>query len=327
MMPALPRSLLLAAFAAAFSNGLAAQEFPLKPVRVVVPFPPGGVDVTIRQMQKIMSDELGQPVLIDNRPGANGFIGTEYVARAAPDGYTVLATSSSTMISGVLVSSKVPFDVVRDFTPVTMLNMTVSTLIAKPGVPFATVQELIDYAKRNPGKVAYASTGIGSAQHLDGEYFKVTAGVDLNHIPYKGFGPVVQAVAAGEVDIAFMTVAAANPLLQGGKARPLAHYNGPRPPSLPPGTPEMSATVPQFRATPGWIGLFGPAALPRPVLTRLNSAAVKSLTAEMRSRNAEIGTTIIGDTPEEFAGKIKAGLESTAGVVKQLKAIGVKFEE
>ena len=326
-MRSLKCSMLLAAFAAAFSSGLAAQDFPVKPVRIVVPFPPGGVDVSIRQMQKIMSDELGQPILIDNRPGANGFIGSEYVARSAPDGYTLLSTSSSTMISGVLVSSKVPFDVVRDFTPVTMINMTVSTLIAKPGVPFGSVKELIDYAKRNPGKVAYASTGIGSAQHLDGEYFKVTAGVDLNHIPYKGFGPVVQAVAAGEVDVAFITVAAANPLLQGGKARPLAHYNGPRPPSLPPGTPELIATVPQFRATPGWIGMFGPAALPRPVLTRLNSAAIKSLTSELRAKYAEIGTTLIGDTPEEFSGKIKAGLESTAGVVKKLKSIGVKFEE
>ncbi len=317
----------LSALAALFSSCVAAQDFPAKPVRIVVPFPPGGVDVTIRQMQKIMSDELGQPVVIDNRPGANGFIGTEQVARSAPDGYTILATSSSTMISGVLVSSKVPFDVVRDFTPVTMLNTTVSTLIAKPGVPFGTVKELIDYAKRFPGKVSYASTGIGSAQHLDGEYFKVTAGVDLNHIPYKGFGPVVQAVAAGEVDIAFMTVAAANPLLQGAKARPLSFYNGPRPPSLPAGTPEMAATVPQFRATPGWIGLLGPATLPRPILTRLNSAAVKSLTPEMRTRNAEIGTTIVGDSPEEFSGKIKAGLEATAAVVKQLKAIGVKFED
>jgi tripartite-type tricarboxylate transporter receptor subunit TctC len=320
-------SILLSTLAVASAGTTIAQEFPSKPVRIVVPFPPGGVDVTIRQMQKIMSDELGQPVLIDNRPGANGFIGTELVARSAPDGYTVLATSSSTMISGVLVSSKVPFDVIRDFTPVTMLNMTVSTLIAKPGVPFGNVRELIDYAKKYPGKVAYASTGIGSAQHLDGEFFKVTAAVDLNHIPYKGFGPVVQAVAAGEVDVAFMTVAAANSLLQGGKARPLAHYNGPRPPSLPVGTPEMAATVPQFRATPGWIGLFAPAALPRPILLRLNGAAVKSLTPDMRARNAEIGTTIVGDTPEEFSGKIKAGLESTAGVVKQLKAIGVKFED
>ncbi|MSQ52516.1 MAG: tripartite tricarboxylate transporter substrate binding protein [Betaproteobacteria bacterium] len=320
-------SMLLPVLAAVFTISAGAQDFPIKPVRIVVPFPPGGVDVTIRQMQKIMSDDLGQAVLIDNRPGANGFIGSEQVARSVPDGYTILATSSSTMISGVLVSTKVPFDVIKDFTPVTMLNMTVSTLIAKPGVPFGTVKELIDYAKRNPGKVAYASTGIGSAQHLDGEYFKVTAGVDLNHIPYKGFGPVVQAVAAGEVDVAFMTVAAANPLLQGGKARPLAHYNGPRPTSLPPNTPEMTATVPQFRATPGWIGLLGPAALPRAVLMRLNGAAVKSLTPEMRAKMAEIGTTLIGDSPEEFSAKIKAGLESTAGVVRQLKAIGVKFED
>ncbi len=318
---------LLAILTSALCSNLVAQEFPVKPVRVVVPFPPGGVDVSIRQMQKIMSDELGQPILIDNRRGANGFIGTELVARSAADGYTLLATSSSTMISGVLVSSNVPFDVLRDFTPVTMINMTVSTLITKPGVPFTSVKDLIDYAKRNPGKVSYASTGIGSAQHLDGEYFKVTAGVDLNHIPYKGFGPVVQAVAAGEVDVAFMTVATANPLLQGGKARPLAFYNGPRAPSLPPATPELTATVPQFRATPGWIGLLGPAGLPRAVLARLNTAAVKSLSPEMRARNAEIGTTIIGDTPEEFSAKIKTGLENTARVVKQLKSVGVKFED
>jgi tripartite-type tricarboxylate transporter receptor subunit TctC len=302
------------------------QGFPTKPIKVVVPFPPGGVDVTVRAMQKIMSDELGQPIVIENRPGANGFIGSEYVARSAPDGYTILATSSSTLVAGPLVAANVPFDPIRDFTPITMIFKTVSVLITKPTLPVNSIQELIALARRDPGRLSYASTGIGSAQHLDAETFKLKAGVDLNHIPYKGFGPVVQAMLAQEIDVAYVTVSTIAPLLNQGKFRILAYYNGERPSNIP-AVPDLAQAVPGFHAAPGFIGLLGPAGLPKPVLSRLHSAAVKSLNAPEVRRRIEVGGTIlVGNTPEQFAAELKSGLETTGAIVKALRATGVKFE-
>jgi tripartite-type tricarboxylate transporter receptor subunit TctC len=186
---------LAGALCAALPLDTLAQSFPTKPIRIIVPFPPGGVDVAIRLIQNPMSEELGQPVVIENRAGANGFIGSELVARSAPDGYTILATSSSTLIAGPLVSTNVPFDTLRDFTPITMIYMTVSVLAAKQSLAANSVKELIDFARRNPGKLSYGSSGIGSAQHLDGETFKLASGTNIVHVPYKGGGPQAQAGA------------------------------------------------------------------------------------------------------------------------------------
>lgn len=302
------------------------QSFPSKPIRMIVPFPPGGVDVTIRLIQNQMSEDLGQPIVIENRSGANGFIGSELVARAAPDGYTLLATSSSTLIAGPLVSANVPFDPIRDFTPITMVYLTISALGVKSSLPVNSMRELLDYAKKYPGKLSYGSSGIGSAQHLDGETFKLVAGTDIVHVPYKGGGPQAQALVAGEIDMSFQPLQQLRPFMSGGKVRILAYYNGPRPADMG-NVPDLADAVSGFKAGPGFIGVLGPAKMPVAVVNRLNAAAVKAITApDTRAKLEANGAIIAAGTPESFAAELKAGLEGTRKYVEAITARGVKFE-
>ena len=312
---------------AMFATGAAwSQAFPTKPIRLIVPFPPGGVDVTIRLIQNQMAEDLGQPIVLENRGGANGFIGSEIVAKAAPDGHTILATTSSTLVAGPLVSTNVPFDPIKDFTPITMVYLTISALGAKASLPANSVRELVDYAKKNPGKLSYGSSGIGSAQHLDGETFKLVAGTDIVHIPYKGGGPQAQGLVAGEIDITFQPLQQLKPFLNGGKIKLLAYYNGPRPADLA-NIPDLADAVSGFKAGPGFIGLLGPAKMPAPVLARLNAAAVKAITApDTRAKLEANGAIIVAGTPESFAAELKSGLEGTRKYVEAIKARGIKFE-
>jgi len=302
------------------------QAFPSKPIRMIVPFPPGGVDVAIRLMQNQMSEDLGQPIVLENRAGANGFIGSELVAKSAPDGYTLLATTSSTLIAGPLVSANVPFDPIKDFSPITMIYLTISALGVKSSLPVNSVKELLDYAKKYPGKLSYGSSGIGSAQHLDGETFKLVAGADIVHIPYTGGGPQAQALVAQEIDVSFQPLQQLRPFMSGGKIKVLAFYNGPRPSDLTT-VPDLADAVPGFRAGPGFIGLLGPAKMPAAVVARLNSAAVKSITApDTRAKLEANGAIIVAGTPESFAAELKAGLDGTRKYVYAITARGVKFE-
>ena len=317
---------LAAALAMLAAAQAGSQTFPSKAIRLIVPFPPGGVDTTIRLIQNQMGDELGQPVILENRGGANGFIGSDLVAKSAPDGHTILATTSSTLVAGPLVSSNVPFDPIRDFTPITMIYLTISTLGVKATLPVGSVKELIDYAKKFPGKLSYGSSGIGSAQHLDGETFKLVAGTDIVHIPYKGGGPQAQGLVAGEIDVSFQPLQQLRPFLSGGKIKLLAYYNGPRPADLT-GIPDLADAVSGFKAGPGFIGLLGPAKMPAPVVARLNAAAVKAITApDTRAKMEANGAIIVAGTPESFAAALKAGLEGTRKYVEAIKARGVKFE-
>ena len=174
------------------------QAYPVKPVRVIVPFPPGGVDVVARPIVTKMGELAGQPFVMENRAGANGIIGSEFVMRAAPDGYTLLVTTSSTLITSLFLSKNVPFDPVRDFTPVGAMYEGVQLLAVRAGLPVNNVRELIEYAKNNPGKLTYATSGIGSAFHFMGEAFKQMTGTDFLHVPYKGTGPVAVAIVSGE---------------------------------------------------------------------------------------------------------------------------------
>lgn len=272
-----------------------------------------------------MGDELGQPVILENRGGANGFIGSDMVAKSAPDGHTILATTSSTLVAGPLVSTNVPFDPIKDFTPITMIYLTISTLGVKGSLPVNSVKELIDYAKKFPGKLSYGSSGIGSAQHLDGETFKLVAGADIVHIPYKGGGPQAQGLVAGEIDVSFQPLQQLRPFQSGGKIKLLAYYNGPRPADLT--VPDLADALSGFKAGPGFIGLLGPAKMPAPVLARLNSAAVKAITApDTRAKMEANGAVIVAGTPESFAADLKAGLEGTRKYVEAIKARGIKFE-
>ncbi|MSQ73763.1 MAG: tripartite tricarboxylate transporter substrate binding protein [Betaproteobacteria bacterium] len=301
------------------------QAFPSKPIRIVVPYAPGGVDLSIRMMQKAMSDELGQPVVVENRPGANGTIGAEHVARSAPDGYTLLAAVGSNLIAGPLLASKPPFDPIRDFTPITMVFGTAFTLVVKTSLPVTSVAELIEFAKRNPGKLSYASTGVGSLGHIDGENLKLITGIDMVHIAYKGFGPMVQALLAQEIDIGWISTQSISPLVSSGKARPIAMNLGKRPANFP-NIPDLSEVVPGFRAIPTFVGVLGPAGLPRPVLMRLNAAAVKAIhSPEVRSKLDEAGD-VLGNSPEEFSAILAAGIDTASKAIRALRANGVKFD-
>lgn len=299
------------------------QMFPSKPVRVVVPFPPGGVDVAVRLMQKVMTDELGQPLVIENRAGANGYIGSEHVARSAPDGHTLLATSVA-IVTGPAIT-KAPFDTVKDFTPITQIYSTVAAIVVRPSLAVNSIRELIDYAKRNLGKLSYGTSGIGSAQHIDGELFKLLAGIEMIHVPYKGGGPQIQALVSQEVDMSFFPMQQIGPHIATGKAKIIAVYDGKRYAAMP-NVPDITETIPEYRRLPGWIGLFGPAGLPRPVLARLNGASVKAInTSDIRAKLSEY-TVPVGNTPEEFAVMVKTEYERAAKVVQELKARGVKFD-
>jgi tripartite-type tricarboxylate transporter receptor subunit TctC len=309
--------------AALLSAPAAAQEFPTKPIRIIVPFAPGGADVSLRLMQNHLQEQLGQPIIIDNRPGASGFVGAEMVAHAAPDGYTLLHTSSSTLVQAPLIMKNAPFDPVRDFTPITRVFTAIRAIVVKKSLPAGSLQELIAAAKREPGKLTYASNGIGSGQHLDGETFKLAAGVDLTHVAYKGVGPIVQALLAQEVDISFSSVQAVTPVLADVKV--LALYDG-RPADLA-NVPPVSEVVPGFHTPPVWVGMFAPAGLPPAVLARLNAAAVAALrSADVATRIEQLADVIGANAPDAFAAEIRADIGATAALVKTLEAHGIRFE-
>ena len=299
-----------------------AQAYPTKPIRVVVPFPPGGVDLPMRLIQARMAESLGQPIVIENRPGANGYIGSENVARSAPDGYSVLATSASTIVSGPLISKSVPFDPVKDFTPVTMLTRSVNVFVLN-SLQIKSVKELIDLAKRSPGKLSYASSGVGSSQHLDGEAFKLAAGVNMVHVPYKGGGPEVQAILAGEIEVALVTYQQIHSYLASGKVRILATYDGKRFPGLA-AVPDVIETLPNFQKSASWIGVLGPAGLPRPITMRLYEAITKAINAPDTRSKLDSDSLIVANTPDEFVEAMRIDIEQTSRIVKSL---GIKFEE
>ncbi len=305
------------------------QGFPSRPIRIVVPYPPGAVDVYVRLMQPHVEQELGQPFVVDNRPGASGFIGSEIVAHSAPDGHTLLAAASGTLVGAYLVASKAPFDTLKDFTPITTIYNTPSVLVAKPSLPQNSLAELVDFAKRNPGKLSYGSTGIGGSQHIDTESFKLSAGIDLLHVPYNGFAPVVQALLGGQVDVAILTAGVALPLAASNKLKVLAVYGGIREkrPAVFANVPDLSDAYPGYRYINGWIGLFAPAGIPAAVLQRLNTAGVNALHApEVRAKIEDAGAIAVADSAEHFAATVRGDVEAMGNFIRSARAAGVKFE-
>ena len=297
MKPIVVAAAALMAATAAFAQ---AQNFPNRPIRVVVPFPAGGTDVTARVITTKMGEFLGQPLVIENRAGANGNIGSDYVARSAPDGYTLLITTSSTMIAGFLLTKNVPFDPMKDFTPIGNMYEAVQTLSVAAKVPAANLRELIDYAKKNPGKLTFGSIGTGSAYHLNGEIFKRVAGIDILHVPYKGTAPMTVALVAGEVDMAFPSLSNLGGNLNTGKVKVMAMLDPRHHPRVPDVAP-IQDTLPGYRKAANWIAMFGPAAMPAPVVTRLSSELQKALgDAGVRAAIEKITSVIIGGTAEEI---------------------------
>jgi tripartite-type tricarboxylate transporter receptor subunit TctC len=312
---------LIAALALAAPLTAIAQQYPAKPVRVIVPFPPGGVDVVARPIATKMGELAGQPFVMENRAGANGIIGSEFVMRAAPDGYTILVTTSSTLITSLFLSKNVPFDPVRDFTPIGSMYEGVQLLTVRAGLPVNSVKELIEYARKNPGKLTYASSGLGSAFHFMGEAFKQMTGTDILHVPYKGTGPVAVAIVSGEVDMAFPSYGnlAGNVV----KVKVLAITDGKRYPKHPE-VPIVAETLPGFTRIPGWIALFGPAGLPQPIVERLNSEMRNAMRApDIRATLDRNDSIDISGPASELAASVKSTYELSA---KLAKTIGLKPE-
>ena len=293
-----------------------AQGYPNKPIRMVVPFPPGGVDVTGRLISTKLTELLGQPVVLENRGGANGMIGSELVAHSPADGYTILMTTPSTHITAVFLSKNVPYDPIKDFTPIVCALEPATVLIVPPALQVSSVKELIDYASRNPGKISYSSSGIGSVFHLMGEAFAEAAGIRIVHVPYKGTGPALADVVAGRIEMSFNALSTVRPQSSTGKVKILAVAEGQRFGGLP-DIPTVREQLPGFEKPQSWFGFFGPAGLPRPIALRLNAEIMKAVNApDVRPKLDDGALSVIGGSPEDFAALIKRGFEIYGKIVK-----------
>ncbi len=284
-----------------------AQEYPAKPVRIISPFAAGGpADAPARWIAAKLSRSLGQQFIVDSRGGASSIIGTDLVAKAPPDGYTLLFTTVSFILTGVTAANP-PFDPVRDFAPLTPVSNTASILVAGPALAVKSVRELVEYARKNPGKVKYASSGTGGILHLYGELLEVMTNVDMLHVPYKGGGPAAASVLSGEVDVSFVGLSGVLPLLKSGKVRPLAVASGTRSPALPDIPTMAEAGVQGFEAVSSRYQMFAPARTPESVLTKLHAAIVEAVQApDTRQRFAELGMEPFSSSCAEHAAYIKS---------------------
>jgi tripartite-type tricarboxylate transporter receptor subunit TctC len=308
----------------AVAGPVAAQAFPSKPARLVVPFPPGGpLDATGRAIAQKLGEAWGQSVIVENKPGAGGNIGADYVAKSAPDGYTVVMGALSTHAVNPSLYPKMPFDAQKDFAPITLVAVTPNVLVVNPSLPVRSVKELIAYAKANPGKLSFGSGSIGSAGHLAGELFKADTGVDMVHVPYKGAAPAMQALLAGDTQVMFDNLASAMSQVKAGKLRALAVTTAERS-KLVPDLPTMAeAGVPGFDIST-WYGLLAPAGTPPEVIAKWNADVTKILSApEMRERLVAQGADAAPDSPADFAKFIAAELVKYA---RSVKASGAKVD-
>ena len=296
---------------------VAAQAWPAKPIRYIVPFPPGGAtDIIARAVAGEISKTLGQQVVIDNRGGAGGNIGTDIVAKAAPDGYTILMGTVGTHGINVSLYSKLPYDAVRDFAPVTLVATVPNVLVVHPSVPVKSVKELIAYAKANPGKLNFASSGNGTSIHLSGELFKTMTGVSMVHIPYKGSAPALADLLGGQADLMFDNLPPSLPHIKSGRLHALAVTTARRSAVMPDLPTMAEAGVPGYESG-SWFGVLAPAGTPKDIVNRLNAEIVKALAVpEIRERLQAQGAEPVGNTPEQFAAFIRSEITKWAKVVK-----------
>lgn len=289
-----------------------------KPLRVVVPFPPGGPsDYAARVVSQKLPEFLGQPVIVDNRPGANGTLGAEYVARSAPDG-TMLCIANVGMITILPhLQAKMPYDTFKDFTPVVNLIGGPSFLLVHPSIPAKNVKDLIALAKKRPGELTYASAGLGQISHMNGELMKLLAGINVLHVPYKGTGPIMPELIGGQVSFTFSTSIDTLQFVKAGRVNLLA-VTGKERLGVLPDTPTMEqAGLPGFESL-NWNGLVAPANLPRETLMRLNRELVRAMNApDVKEKVVAQGNFVIGDTPEQFAAYIRTEYDKWGRVVKQ----------
>jgi tripartite-type tricarboxylate transporter receptor subunit TctC len=308
--------LLLAA--PAFIDAAHAQNYPTRPVRLIVPFPPGGsTDILARALGQKLAEGLGQPVVIDNRPGAGGSIGADAAAKAAPGGHTLMMGHLGTLAVNPSIYKNLPYDPVKSFAPVSLMAMVPSVLVVNPRVPAANAAELIAYAKANPGKLAYGSAGAGSTSHLTTEYFKLATGTDILHVPYKGVGPMLTDLISGQLSMGLNGAPAVMPHVNSGRLRALAVSGLARLPSLPQIPTLDESGVKGFDAS-GWYGIVAPAGTSRAVIERLNAEIRRAMrTPDLLARLDNEGAISAPGSPEEFAAFIASEIARWAAVLKR----------
>ena len=314
---------LAVAFMLAWGLAWAQSDYPTRPVKVVVPSPPGGgTDILARVLAQHFSKALGQPFVVENKPGAGNMIGIESVARAPADGYTLLVVASTLALNSVLYK-KVPYDPVRDFAPITLAATAPNVLIVNPGLPVKSLPEFIALAKAKPGALSYGTPGIGTSPHLSMELLKSMAGIDLQHVPYRGTAAAVTDVIGGQIVATFANALTAKPQVDSGRVRALA-VSGPRRVDAFPAVPPVAeAGVPGYEAMQ-WYGVAAPAGTPAPIIARLHAEAARALQSdEMKEKLALDGAQPVGSTPAEFAALIRRELDKWTRVVR---AAGIELQ-
>ncbi|TMG97993.1 MAG: tripartite tricarboxylate transporter substrate binding protein [Betaproteobacteria bacterium] len=299
------------------STASSAQSYPSKPIHIIVPYPAGGTsDILARTIGQRLSESFGQPVIVENKPGANGNVGADLVAKAPADGYTLLLADIGALVISPSVYPTLPFDPVKDFAPVTMVAYSPHILVVHPSVQAASVKELVGLAKSKPGKLNFAISGVGGAPHLAGVDFAMRTGIDWTYIPYKGGAQAIADVAGGQADVTLNGMLATYPLVQGGKLKLLAVSSAKRMSAIPDVPTIAESGVPDFESG-SWQGVVVPAGTPREVVTRLNSEILRIVNApEMRDRLGKQGADVRTNTPEEFGTFIRSETAKWAKVVK-----------
>jgi tripartite-type tricarboxylate transporter receptor subunit TctC len=310
-------AMLVAAVAAPFTFAQGAANYPAKPVRLVVPFPAGGTtDILARAVAQKLSEAWGRQMIVDNRPGAGGNIGSDLVAKSAPDGYTLLMGTVGTHAINPSLYKNMPYDHVKDFAPVILVAGVPNVLVVNPSLPVHSVPELIAYAKANPGKLNFASSGNGTSIHLSGELFKAMTGVEMTHVPYKGSAPALTDLIGGQVQLMFDNLPSSLPFIKAGKLRALAVTSGARAAALPDLPTLAESGLPGFEAS-SWFGVLAPAGTPRDIVAKLNGAIAGWLASpEAKEKLLAQGAIAAGGTPEDFARHIGAETSKWAKVVK-----------
>jgi tripartite-type tricarboxylate transporter receptor subunit TctC len=310
-------------FSLIISSAAFSQAYPSRPVRFIVPFPPGGAtDIIARLSAQKMSEAWGQPVVVENRAGAAGAIGSEAVAKSAPDGYTILMGTTSTHAVGPAINPKLPYNTLTDFTPVTLVATFPNVLVAHPGTA-KSLEELIALLKANPGKYAFGSSGAGSSTHLTGELFKQMTHTDVTHVPYKGTGPLLNDLMGGQVAFAFDQITAVMSGVQAGRMRALGVASAERNAALP-DVPAIREVLPGFEST-AWVGILAPARMPAEIAARIQSETRRILALpDVAQRLKELGATPVASTPSDFAAFMAKDMEKWRSLVSTAK---IKVEQ
>jgi len=315
----------LALLALALAPALHAQSYPAKPVHVIVPYPAGGVvDALVRSVGQPLAESLAQAVIVDNRPGANTMIALEACAKAAPDGHTLCASSSDGMSFNPQLYARLPYDAERDFAPITQLVWVSGVIVAGAGAPYDSVRDMIAFAKAHPGKINFASFGIGSTPHFFVEWFRKTGGADIVHVPYKGSAQIIPALVSGEADVTFIAMGIVLPQIRSGKLKALAVTQARRSPYLPEvSTLAEQGSDPQLQ---NWFGVFAPARTPRPVVDRLNAEFVKALrNPRFEEQFLKVQAfDAVGNSPAEFADFLKSDRANAKQVIART---GIRVED